>query len=158
MLWENDAQGHRNARNDREFQGKTPSRHRILGREYLGNISFSYHLSLYFCYTEKTTRNDFIQPTEINKSLQQIPHPSGPRKCLNSIPYLIPFFSGQHRMSQSIQVFSLGTPDGKGAGRGSSKRKLGAGAWFPCPGSCWAAGFHSGSQSQPRSQPKISLN
>lgn len=134
MLWENDAQGHRNARNDREFQGKTPSRHRILGREYLGNISFSQHLSLYFCHTEKNTRNDFIQPTEINKSLQQIPHPSAPRKCLNSIPYLIPFFSGSGTDTGCLKAsrFSPWAHQmGKGQGEAHPK-----GSWEQEPDSC----------------------
>lgn len=79
----------------REFQGKAPGRHRIPGREYFGNLSFSHHLSLHFSHTEQ-----FYQ-TYIN---YQIPHPNGARKYLHPIPSPIPFFSGSETNTGCLQA------------------------------------------------------
>lgn len=102
------------------------NRHRILGKDILGNTSFSHHLSLYFSHTEKNTGNNFIQPTSINKSLQQIPDPS---KYLHSIPY--PFFSGSQTNTGCLKASKFSHQMGKGQGEILPK-----GSWEQEPDSC----------------------
>lgn len=110
MLWEN-----KNARNGREFQGKPPQHP---GQEYFGEYwLLTPPFPLFLSHREKHME---FYPTYFN---QQIPA-ANPRKCLHSIPSLIPFFSGSETNTGCLRAskFSPWAQQmGKGQGEVSPK-------------------------------------